>query len=599
MEIGANGYRSLISCEIANVGRYDLIIPVGWWHNEHPLNNIADPSKWVFEQAKCHAHIEAEAVADLFEWDETVAYDEEAQYVEWMEREEEGGVQWETLPQPYWQYKELFDEKEAPMLAAGRTFDHAINLKDGAEPPWGPIYPMSAHQLNVRDKYLKKMMAEGKIADSESTYSAPILFVAKLDGSLPLCVDYRNLNKLTILNKYPLLVMAKLGDHVAGANVFTKLDLNDGYHLIRIRRGDDHKTAFRTRYGPYKYKVIDFGFVNSPATFQTMMNKILRAFVDHGLVVYIDDILIYSENMDDQIKLVLKVLHRLEQPDLAVSLKKSVFHQEEVEFLGYIVKTSGVTMGDRKVKRVQNLAHTGSVKEVQILIGFANFYKPFIKDFSKVCKPITKTLKGTPKDFHRGREQEEAFAGLKKRFTTAAILSHFYPGTRTVVERYASDFVLGCVLSQYQARRLHPVALHSRKLNSAERNYEIHDKELLAIMEAFKEWKRYLWGEEEPVMVYTDHQNLQSFLTKKVCNQRQIRWAQELTNYNFKIVYRPGSRGGKPNALSRQPEYRPEEGARHTEQSILKNEHFQISVIHQKRSGETAFNPEKREPTSL
>jgi len=168
-----------------------------------------------------------------------------------------------------------------------------------------------------------------------------------------------------------------------------------------------------------------------------------------------------------------------------------------------------------------------------------------------------------------------------------------------VVETDASDFALGCVLSQYQGRRPHPVAFHSQKLNSAERNYEIHDKELLAIIEAFKEWKRYLWGEEEPVTVYTDHQNLPSFLTKKVWNQRQIRWAQELTNYNFKIVYRPGSRGGKPDALSRRPEYRPEEGPRHSEQSILKSEDFQISVIHQKRSAETALIPEKHETTSL
>ena len=181
----------------------------------------------------------------------------------------------------------------------------------------------------------------------------------------------------------------------------------------------------------------------------------------------------------------------------------------------------------------------------------------------------------------------------------APILSHLYPGRKTVVETAASEFGLGCVLSQYQGRRLHPVAFHSRRLKSAERNYEIHDKELLAIMEAFKEWKRYLWGEEEPVMVYTDQQNLQSFLTKKVWNQRQIRWAQELTNYNLKIVYRPGSRGGKPDALSRRPEYRPEEGARHREQSILKSEHFQISVIQQRRNAETALVPEKRGPTSL
>jgi len=167
-----------------------------------------------------------------------------------------------------------------------------------------------------------------------------------------------------------------------------------------MRKGDEHKTAFRARYGQYEYKVMPFGLVNAPATFQTMMNKILREFLDHGVVVYLDDILIYSENMDDQIKLVQKVLDRPQQHDLAVSLKKSLFHQEEVQFLGYIVKTSSVTMSDRKVKRVQDWAHPRSVKEVQIFIRFANFYGRFIKDFSKVFKPITEMLKGNPKDFH-------------------------------------------------------------------------------------------------------------------------------------------------------------------------------------------------------
>jgi len=251
------------------------------------------------------------------------------------------------------------------------------------------------------------------------------------------------------------------------------------------------------------------------------------------------------------------------------------------------------------VKSVQNWGHPRSVKDVQIVIGFANLDGLFIKDFSKVCKPITETLNGNPRDFHWRREQEEAFEEVKKRFTTAPILSHYYPSRKTVVEKDASDFALGCVLSQSQGRRLHPVAFHSRKLNSAKRNYEIHDKELLAIMEAFTEWKRYLWGEEEPVTVYTDHQNLQSFLTKKVWNQPQIRWAQELTNYNLNIVYRPGNRGGKPNASNRRPEYCPEEGARYSELSILKAEHFQISVIHQRRRAETARVPEKREHTRL
>jgi len=222
---------------------------------------------------------------------------------------------------------------------------------------------MSAHQLNELDKYLKKMMPEGKITDSESPYSAPILFVPKPDASLRLCVDYRNLNKLTILNKYPLPVMDELRDRVAGARVFMMRDLKDAYHLIRMRKGDEHKTAFPKRYGQYEYKVMPFRLVNAPALFQTMMNKILREFLDHGVVVYLDDILIYSENMDDPIKLVQKVLNRLEQHDLAITLKKSVFHQDEVEFLGSIVKTSGVTMSDRKVKRVQNWAHPRSVKK--------------------------------------------------------------------------------------------------------------------------------------------------------------------------------------------------------------------------------------------
>ena len=276
-------------------------------------------------------------------------------------------------------------------------------------------------------------------------------------------------------------------------------------------------------------------------------------------MVYLDDILIYSENMGDHIKLVQKVLDKLEQHNLAVSLKYLVFHKEEVKFLGYIVKISVVTMSERKVKSIRDWAHPRSGKEVQIFISFANFYRRFIKDFLKIWKPITKMLKGDPKAFRSGREQVEAFEELKERFTPVPVLSHFYRGRGTVVETDASNFALGCVLSQYQGRRLHPVAFHSRKLNPAERNYEIHDKELLAIMEAFKEWQHYLVGEgkSEPITVYIDNQNLQTFLTKKEWNCRQIQWAERFANYNLKIVYRPGMRGGKPDTLSRWLEYRP------------------------------------------
>jgi len=219
-----------------------------------------------------------------------------------------------------------------------------------------------------------------------------------------------------------------------------------------MRKGNEPETAFHTRHREYEYKVVPFGLVNAPATFQTMMNKILREFLNHGIVLHLDDILIYSENMEDHIRLVQQVLDRLEQYDLAVSIKGSVFHQEQVQFVGYIVKTTGVTMNDRKVKSVQNWAHPRYAKEVQIFIEFPNFYRRFIKDFSSVCKPITETLKGNPKEFHLGRQQEEAFEQLKRWFITTPILSHFYPGRKTGVETDASDFALRCVLSQYQGR---------------------------------------------------------------------------------------------------------------------------------------------------
>ena len=176
------------------------------------------------------------------------------------------------------------------------------------------------------------MLKQGKIVHSQSPAGAPILLVPKPDGKLRLCVDYRNHNKLTILNKYPLPLMGELKDRVAGATIFIKLNLKDGYHLVRICEGDEWKTAFQTRYGHFEYKVMPFGLVNAPATFQAMMNKILREFLDHGVVVYLDDILIYSDSEEEHIELVCKVLARLKEHQLAVSVTNSVFHVKSVEF---------------------------------------------------------------------------------------------------------------------------------------------------------------------------------------------------------------------------------------------------------------------------
>jgi len=213
-----------------------------------------------------------------------------------------------------------------------------------------------------------------------------------------------------------------------------------------------------------------------------------------------------------------------------------VFHVKKVDFLGYVVATDGVTMNEKNVESIKAWRAPASVTDVQIFIRFANFYQPFIKNFSAICAPITNLLKGDPKKSFWGKDQQEAFDDLQRRFVSAPILYHFYPELDTVVETVASNYALRCILSQFHGKRLHPGAFHSRKLSPAERNYDIHDKELLAILLAFIEWKHYLEATEKPITVYTDHRNLQYFLTTKAWTHRQIRWAQKLCGFNFKII---------------------------------------------------------------
>ncbi len=239
-----------------------------------------------------------------------------------------------------WQYKEfrnVFNGTYADSLPPHRSFDHAIDLQPGKEPPFGPLYSLSEKELEILRDDLKTMLASGKISPSKSPAGSPVLFVPKPHGrGLRLCVDYRGLNKVTIANRYPLPLMNELRDRVQGAKIFTKIDLKAGFHLIRIKQGDEWKTAFRTRYGHFQYNVMPFGLENAPATFQNMMNDILRDMLDAGTVVYIDDILIYSETKEEHVALVREVLSPQEAPSLAIEPEKCFRHLSEVDVLGYL-----------------------------------------------------------------------------------------------------------------------------------------------------------------------------------------------------------------------------------------------------------------------
>jgi hypothetical protein len=323
-----------------------------------------------------------------------------------------------------------------------------------------------------------------------------------------------------------------------------------------------------------------FGLCNAPAMFQRMMNDIMRPFLGNGVVSYLDNILIHSKgSVENHRELVGRVLQMVINNGLAAEIAKCEFEKKEVEFLGYIVSGTGVRMSAGRSQVIQDWKVPKSQKDVQIFIGFCNFYRRFIQGFSAIAKPITDTLKGDGRKFSWGPEQEAAFLKLKILFheDNTPIMRHYEPDLPAVLETDSSDFALGAVLSQCHDNRLHPVAFLSKKLAPAELNYEIYDKEMLAIVCAFQEWRHYLQGAKHTTTVFTDHKNLEYFTTTKVLNRRQARWAELLSTYDFQIMNRKGSSNGKPDALSRRPELRPKEGGTtpaETSAPLLKSEQF-------------------------
>jgi hypothetical protein len=248
---------------------------------------------------------------------------------------------------------------------------------------------LSEAELKVLREYLDNMLASGKIHRSTSPASTPILFVPKPNGALRLCIDYRVLNKVTLKDRYPLPLMSEFRDRLGKAKYLTKLDLKDGFYLIRMAEGEEWKTAFRCHYGLYEYRVMPIGLCNAPSTFQSMINGIFRDLLDEEVITYLDDILIYSEDEESHIDLVRMVIERIRKAKLCVSINKSVIHQCEVVFLGYHISKNGISMTSDKVEAVKSWPVPRNVKDVQAFLGFANFYRSFIQGFSKVCKPLT------------------------------------------------------------------------------------------------------------------------------------------------------------------------------------------------------------------
>ncbi len=367
------------------------------------------------------------------------------------------------------------------------------------------------------DTYIKESLAAGIIRASTSPAGAGFFFVGKKDEGLRPCIDYRALNKITVRNRYPLPLMASAFELLQGASIFSKLDLRNAYHLVRIQQGDEWKKAFNTPTGHYEYLVMPFGLTNTPAVFQALINDVLRDMLNKFVFVYLDDILIFSRSFEEHEGHVSAVLQRLLNNHLYVKPEKCEFHVTHAQFLGFIITPGHVEMDPKKVEAVLKWPTPTTVKEVQRFIGFANFYRRFIKNFSSVAAPLTALTKGGVTKICWSSEAEGASRDLKRRFTSGPILSVPDPERPFVVEVDASDVGVGAILSQRgEDCRMHPCAFMSRCLSEAERNYHVGDRELLAVKLALEEWRHWLEGTQHPFQVLTDHKNLE-YLQQAKC----------------------------------------------------------------------------------
>ena len=467
------------------------------------------------------------------------------------------------LPSHFHEFLDVFDRTEADKLPPlrGKGIDHGIELlQENSEVPWGPLYSMSRDELLVLRKTLTELLDKQFIRVSNSPAAAPVLFVRKPGGGLRFCVDYRGLNRITRKDRYPLPLIYETLRNIGRAKWYTKLDVIAAFHKIRIADGDEWKTAFRTRYGLFEWLVTPFGLANAPSTFQKYINWALRDYLDVFCSAYIDDILIYSSGTRAQHQdHVRKVLQRMREAGLQVDIDKCEFEVKATKYLGFIVEAErGVRMDPAKVQAILGWEAPKSVKGVQSFIGFANFYRRFIKEFSQIILPMMKLVR---KDtvFQWNDEADQAFARLKEMFTSAPILVLFDHERETIVEADASEWCVGGTLYQVDDQGIiRPCAFFSKKNSPAECNYEIYDKEMLAIVRCLEEWDAELRSVRE-FEIRSDHKNLEYFMTVRKLTERQMRWSLVLSRYNFRISYVPGKENERADALSRREQDLPED----------------------------------------
>ena len=446
-----------------------------------------------------------------------------------------------ALTQLLQEFGDVFSEPQT--LPPHRHLDHHIILKEGVPPINVRPYRYPALQKDVIEKLVQEMLDSGVVRPSQSPYSSPIVLVKKKDGTWRMCVDYRELNKYTIMDKFPIPIIEELLDELYGSKFFSKIDLRSGYWQVRMCEEDIAKTAFRTHEGHYEFVVMPFGLTNAPSTFQALMNHVFKPYLRKFILVFFDDILVYSPTMDLHLLHLRTTLETLRFHTLYAKKSKCSFGDKQVEYLRHIISEQGVATDPQKIAAMQNWPTPTTVKQLRGFLGLTGYYRKFIKGYSHISKPLTELLKKNA--FSWTEQAEQAFLQLKTAMSTAPVLALPNLQDQFVIETDASGLGIGAVLMQ----RGHPLAYISKTLAPRHLGLSTYEKELLALVYAVEKWRPYLMS--SPFLVKTDHYSLKYLVDQKISTPLQAKLLPKLLGLDYTIVYKKGKDNTAADALSR------------------------------------------------